>query len=199
MSWRSERLRHHAANCLRLANLSKISVISDRLKAMAKKFEDKAVEVERVESSAAKGHYKRAWNIACARFSFGALPRASVLRPRPRSRGPFGGHSLGADRHRALAAGAVFFCILAIAAVVGKKYFPSERSSPEFNSDGTRYSAGTVAFVPTSGSDCRERVIDNATWLIRDNAPVDCATALQNPIPSTQDRITIIRNAFQRK
>ncbi|MGH6768604.1 MAG: hypothetical protein ACRECO_06230 [Xanthobacteraceae bacterium] len=37
---------------------------------------------------------------------------------------------------------------------------------------------GSIVFVPTHGNRCRNSLIDNATWRIRDNGYVDCRTAL---------------------
>jgi hypothetical protein len=57
-------------------------------------------------------------------------------------------------------------------------------------------------FVPRSGNDCREKLIDNDTWRIRDNGTVDCDTALGTrpdapPREGTPSRTDIIRKGFR--
>jgi hypothetical protein len=37
---------------------------------------------------------------------------------------------------------------------------------------------GSIVFVPIHGNRCRNRLIDNTTWRIRDNGYVDCKEAL---------------------
>lgn len=60
-------------------------------------------------------------------------------------------------------------------------------------------STGSVIFVPILGNMCRKKVIDNATWRIRDIGPVECRTALGqggNQSGWSTSRVDIIRNGF---
>lgn len=60
---------------------------------------------------------------------------------------------------------------------------------------------GSIIFVPVLGNNCRKKLIDNATWRIRDSGPVDCRVALArgahgNESGWSTSRVDIIRNGF---
>jgi len=101
----------------------------------------------------------------------------------------------------------VFFVLLLLFGLIG--YFgtgPSEATRsgvphPGFDDDELR--TGSILFVPVFGTRCRQRLIDNATWRIRDGDEVDCRTALARhnlpkPIWSSA-RVDVVRDGFRRK
>jgi hypothetical protein len=129
------------------------------------------------------------------------------------------------DRKRALWAGAAIFLICA-----GSLYMANHvvGSSDQFRnanrtskSDGAGKQAsvsgtgengdgylatGSVLFVPLQGNICRERLIDNKTWLMRDKGNVVCDEAVSwnaNTIPTTtyspSARVDAIRSGFVKK
>jgi len=60
---------------------------------------------------------------------------------------------------------------------------------------------GSIIFVPILGNTCRKKLIDNATWQIRDSGPVDCRAALArgaygNQLGWSTSRVDVIRNGF---
>ncbi len=60
---------------------------------------------------------------------------------------------------------------------------------------------GSILLVPRFGDQCRQRLIDNATWRIWDVGPVDCGTALARSAgaESASARADIIRDVFRKK
>jgi hypothetical protein len=63
---------------------------------------------------------------------------------------------------------------------------------------------GSIIFVPILGNTCRKKLIDNATWEIRDNGLVDCRAALaQNAhghkLGWSASRVDVIRHGFYRR
>ena len=61
---------------------------------------------------------------------------------------------------------------------------------------------GTVLFVPDEGNVCRQRFIDNETWVLRDTAPVICDeaaswnTAVVPPEDYVNTRLGAVRGSF---
>jgi hypothetical protein len=60
---------------------------------------------------------------------------------------------------------------------------------------------GSIIFVPILGNTCRKKLIDNATWRIRDSGPVDCRAALAqgahgNQLGWSASRVDLVRNGF---
>ena len=58
---------------------------------------------------------------------------------------------------------------------------------------------GSIVFVPLHGNRCRSRLIDNATWRIRDNGIVDCRAALSHSSPRLRwsaARVDVVRQGF---
>lgn len=63
-------------------------------------------------------------------------------------------------------------------------------------------STGSIIIVPILGNVCRKRLIDNATWRIREVGLVDCRIALNpNPGPMgwSASRVDVIRAGFYRR
>ena len=63
---------------------------------------------------------------------------------------------------------------------------------------------GSIVFVPIYGNTCRSRLIDNATWRIRDNGLVDCRAALTHnaydgPLGWSASRLDVIRHGFSNR
>lgn len=65
-------------------------------------------------------------------------------------------------------------------------------------------STGSIVFVPIFGNDCRRRLIDNATWQIRDNGVVDCNAALAQNTHGRRfgwsaARVDVVRQGFSHR
>jgi hypothetical protein len=58
---------------------------------------------------------------------------------------------------------------------------------------------GSILLVPNYGSDCRRRLIDNATWRIWDDGIVDCHTALNDGGSPSASRVDVIREGFRNR
>jgi hypothetical protein len=74
-------------------------------------------------------------------------------------------------------------------------------NGPGFTQADDELATGSVIFVPVLGNDCRKKLIDNATWYIRDSGPVDCRAALARGAHANESgwstsRVDIIRNGF---
>jgi uncharacterized protein (AIM24 family) len=128
------------------------------------------------------------------------------------------------DRKRALWAGALILLICAgslymanhvvrssdqfrNANRIGKSDGAGKQASTSGTGNGDGYLAtGSVLFVPMEGNICRERLIDNKTWFIRDKGYVACDEAVSwnaNTVATTTyspvARVDAIRNGFARK
>jgi hypothetical protein len=69
---------------------------------------------------------------------------------------------------------------------------------------GDDLTTGSIVFEPTLGDRCRHRLIDNATWRIRDNGTADCRTVLlqsQNArrLSRSAGRVDVIRYGFNKR
>ena len=63
---------------------------------------------------------------------------------------------------------------------------------------------GSIIFVPILGNTCRKKLIDNATWRIRDSGLVDCRVALARNAHGGQlgwsaSRLDVVRDSFYRR
>src|SRR5688572_9687421 len=61
---------------------------------------------------------------------------------------------------------------------------------------------GSIVFLPIQGDRCRNRLIDNATWRIRDTGMVDCRTALSHSSARPRwsaARADVIRDGFTKR
>jgi len=72
---------------------------------------------------------------------------------------------------------------------------------PGYGQTDDDLATGSIIFVPVLGNTCRKKLIDNATWYIRDIGPVDCREALArgahgNQLGWSASRVDIIRNGF---
>lgn len=105
------------------------------------------------------------------------------------------------DRH-ALEIGAAFVAVLISGAVFMIREAP--RSAPRTVAAAPAdddLTTGSIIFMPVAGDICRNHLIDNATWMIRDNGVVDCRTALARYAPPRRvgwspARIDVIRAGF---
>lgn len=74
-------------------------------------------------------------------------------------------------------------------------------NGPGFGQTDDDLATGSIIFVPILGNTCRKKLIDNATWQIRDSGLVDCRAALArgahgNQLGWSTSRVDIIRNGF---
>jgi hypothetical protein len=92
--------------------------------------------------------------------------------------------------------------LVALSLVVGSiSRMPA--ASPADTADEIKLSlrTGSVLFMAPDGYRCRQSLIDNATWLIRENGFVDCDSAISQ-ITSSQrqkwsaDRVEAIRSGL---
>jgi hypothetical protein len=79
------------------------------------------------------------------------------------------------ERQRAVLACAILIAIVFIALGFHARSGQPLRAPVTTDDDLT---TGSIVFVPIRGNRCRSRLIDNATWRIRDNGYVDCRAAL---------------------
>jgi hypothetical protein len=74
-------------------------------------------------------------------------------------------------------------------------------NGPGFGQSDDDLATGSIIFVPILGNTCRKKLIDNATWQIRDSGPVDCRAALArgahgNQLGWSASRVDLVRNGF---
>jgi hypothetical protein len=123
--------------------------------------------------------------------------------PQKRSRRASRGRRFALDRRRALIVGGAVAVVLGLSAVIGSAVTSSSRSSATLAQGRARELAkGPIVFLPRSGNECRQKVIDNDTWRIRDNGTVDCDATLGNridapPREGAPSRIDAIRKGFR--
>lgn len=120
---------------------------------------------------------------------------------RRRSRGWF-----RRDNRRALAICLLFGAIATagVGTVIQQSPFGSIRiagKGPGYGQADDDLATGSIIFVPILGNTCRKKLIDNATWRIRDEGPVNCREALAGGTHGNQpgwsaSRVDIIRNGF---
>jgi hypothetical protein len=77
-------------------------------------------------------------------------------------------------------------------------------NGPGYGHAGDKLATGSIIFVPILGNTCRKKLIDNATWRIRDGGVVDCRAALTQdahggPSGWSGSRVDIIRHGFYRR
>jgi len=91
-------------------------------------------------------------------------------------------------------------CVSAVAIASWASLSPASRSHPTSEAD---LSTGSMLVVSPTGKLCRERIIDNNTWRIRNNGWVDCEEALAKAANSAAEsrspgsRLDIIRQSFR--
>lgn len=134
-------------------------------------------------------------------MSAGAMLTNGKLRHR-RSRGWF-----RKDNRRALGICLLFgsFTTVGLGTVIQQAPSGSIRffgNGPGYGQSDDSLSSGPIIFVPVLGNSCRKKLIDNATWQIRDDGVVvDCRVALArgahgNQLGWSTSRVDIIRNGF---
>jgi hypothetical protein len=77
-------------------------------------------------------------------------------------------------------------------------------NGPGFGQTDDDLATGSIIFVPILGNTCRKKLIDNATWYIRDHGPVDCRAALArgahgNESGWSTSRVDVIRHGFYKR
>jgi len=77
-------------------------------------------------------------------------------------------------------------------------------NGPGYGQTDDDLATGSIIFVPILGNTCRKKLIDNATWRIRDDGPVDCRAALArgahgNELGWSASRVDVIRHGFYRR
>jgi hypothetical protein len=112
------------------------------------------------------------------------------------------GRLAGDVRRAALASGfVVALCVLAAVIAGWSQSSPSPAPRPHA-AGAADLSTGSLLVVSPTGNLCRERTIDNSTWLIRNKGWVDCDEALAksansgNDVRSPGSRLSIIREGF---
>jgi hypothetical protein len=112
------------------------------------------------------------------------------------------GRLAGEVRRAAVACGfVVVLCVLAGVIAGWSQSTPSAAPRP-LAAGAPDLSMGSMLVVSPTGTLCRERTIDNSTWLIRNKGWVDCDEALAksansgNDVRSPGSRLSIIREGF---
>ena len=119
-------------------------------------------------------------------------------------RGASAAGTLRPDLVRALLACLALAAVIGLAVFLGTGTPQATRvaSAPLAQSDDD-LTTGSIVFVPILGNRCRKRLIDNATWHIRDDGEVDCSTALSqstNAHPRwSAARVDVIRKGFRKQ
>jgi hypothetical protein len=109
------------------------------------------------------------------------------------------------DVRRAFLACGLVLALCIVAAVIGSWSQASSPAAQSRASNENNLSTGSMLVVSPNGNLCRERVINNATWQIRDKGAVDCVEALTKAAISSAEgrsggsRIDIIRESFRGK
>jgi hypothetical protein len=111
------------------------------------------------------------------------------------------------DFYRAILAGLLLIFVFAASFYDGRLLpdFDEPQPANETSKDKPEHPlrTGSIVIVPTSGNRCKQRIIDNATWIIRDHGIVDCEEML-SVIAERASRDTAthhldaIRNSFFR-
>jgi hypothetical protein len=107
---------------------------------------------------------------------------------------------LAGDVHRALVATGMMVGICAVgAAFAGLAHTSMSRGAQPHTLTAAELNTGSLLVVSPSGTFCRNRTIDNATWRIRDNGWVDCEDALAKSTgtATTGARFDLIRQSFR--
>jgi hypothetical protein len=111
---------------------------------------------------------------------------------------------LAGDVPRAFLACGFLLAVCVSAAVIahGSRASTSPASRTRATTEGNQ-STGSIQLVSPIGNLCRERIIDNSTWQIRNNGWVDCEEALAKAansaaaIRSPGSRLDMIRESFR--
>jgi hypothetical protein len=110
------------------------------------------------------------------------------------------------DFYRALLAALLLIFVFAASFYDGTLW-PTFRSAQDRSYTGDPFDhalrTGSLLIVPPSGNHCKQRLIDNVTWIIRDNGFVDCdelvTRSIAQPARETSSRLDAIRDGFRKK
>lgn len=112
------------------------------------------------------------------------------------------------DNRRALAICLLFGSVaaLGVGTVMRQAPWGSIRigNGPGYGQSEDDLATGSIIFVPVLGNTCRKKLIDNATWRIRDDGLVDCRAAFAQGAHGNQlgwpaTRVDIIRHGFYKR
>ena len=112
---------------------------------------------------------------------------------------------LARDGWRALAACLFLAAVFACAAYLeGWSPLAGRPQSAQQKEAGDSLATGAMLIVPASGNQCRQAVIDNATWRIWDIGTVECNLALsqatdRGPRQMSTARVDVIRDGFTKR
>ena len=118
----------------------------------------------------------------------------SIKAPRPSARRVTG------ELQRAVVAAGVVLGVCAMGAFFAGWGQSQTGRNPQSNRESTaELRNGSVLLVSPSGQFCRNRMIDNSTWRLRDAGWVDCETALAKSTgaENTGSRLNLIRQSFR--
>lgn len=106
------------------------------------------------------------------------------------------------DRRRALIAAVLLVAVLIGGGFVSYRDFNARTSAMAAKGRSLELATGPIVFLPLTGNQCRQKLIDNNSWRIRDVGTVDCDVALGNrlnspPREGMPSRVEIIRNGFR--
>jgi len=108
---------------------------------------------------------------------------------------------------RAVVAGCALVGLFAAAYAIGSHWQAPGRetlfagsAAPQSDDDLT---TGSIVFVPDAGNTCRQNLIDNRTWEVRENGTLPCHEALaaaphRRAAGSGATRLDIIRESFRK-
>jgi len=118
----------------------------------------------------------------------------SIKAPKPSTR------RLAGELRRAIVAAGVVLGVCAVGAFFAGWGQSQTSRSPQSNRESAaELRNGSVLVVSPSGQFCRNRMIDNSTWRMRDAGWVDCETALAKSTgaENTGSRLNLIRQSFR--
>jgi hypothetical protein len=122
-----------------------------------------------------------------------------------RARSPAAGRLAG-ELRRAFVASAFVFTLCVLAALIANWLQASSGPVSQTHASGdVNLSTASMLVVPPAGDLCRERIIDNSTWRIRNKGSVDCTEALAKAansganVWSPGSRLGIISESFRGK
>jgi hypothetical protein len=107
---------------------------------------------------------------------------------------------LAGDVQRGFVAAGIVVGVCAVgAALAGWGQSSTSRSTQSHHQSAAELRNGSLLIVSPSGQFCRNRMIDNSTWRIRDAGWVDCDTALAKSAgaENTGSRLDLIRQSFR--
>jgi hypothetical protein len=135
-----------------------------------------------------------------------SAPGSRRLRDRPPSlKKARKGATKGRETGYALIAACGLFCVLAVSLLVGANYQRAARAERALAREtALSLETGSILFVPSKGNRCRQRLIDNTSWIMRDNGFIDCDFAVATSVDAerqrwSQDRIEAIRSGLRKQ